>query len=235
MIKIGCYVDAGVSGKRNDDRAAVCGTVLKEGYFTCSRENGVIAAVFDGVGGEAFGNVAAETAARCFAGSDGLRQNEESLRELILDVNRLIIDKQQRDSRFRGMASTASGIYLENDSCLIYNVGDSKVFRYSGGFLQQMTVDDSMGGHVISKWLGMQGLDVNVQRKQFGRGDLFVVCSDGVSDTLSFEEWENILSGYVNREIQTETALRALVKKAIENGSPDNCTVMIVDPFYEDK
>ncbi len=230
MITVSCYIDAGAGGKQNDDRAAVCGTVLKEGYYTCDRKDGVLTAVLDGVGGEAFGYYAATIAAHCVAGGDGMTQTEQTLREIVLECNRRILEKQKADGRFREMASTVSGLYLKDGKCFLFNVGDSKVFRYSGGFMKQLTADDSLGGHVLSKWLGKSGLDLTVDEKPFGDEDIFIVCSDGVSDTLSFDEWEAALKDYVDGKTNTEDLLRGLVRKAIVNGSEDNCTVILVDP-----
>ncbi|MBQ1502732.1 MAG: hypothetical protein IIZ35_01910, partial [Clostridia bacterium] len=71
---------------------------------------------------------------------------------------------------------------------------------------------------------------LTVDEKPFGDEDIFIVCSDGVSDTLSFDEWEAALKDYVEGKTNTEDLLRGLVRKAIANGSEDNCTVILVDP-----
>ena len=232
MIRISCYIDAGARAgeKQNDDRAAVCGTVLKEGFYTCCRPDAALFAVCDGVGGEAFGYAAAEAAAGCVAAEDGKDMDGEDLRQMILSANRAVLDIQKKAPEMSEMATTVSGLYLTGTECLCFNVGDSRVYRFLGGFLKQMTEDDKLGGHVLSKWVGMPGLEPSVRiLPPPVPGCVYVACSDGVSDTLSFEEWESSLKEYADGSLSAEDLCRSLVEKAIANGSEDNCTLIIAE------
>ena len=229
MIKTVCYINPGVrTDHTNDDRAVIANMTVEEGLVEHIAENAVLIAVFDGVGGEQFGYEAAQTGADMFAHANGSDWTIATVTDKILEINDKIIEMQSSDMDHMGMSSTISGIFIKSHDCIVFNVGDSKVFRYRGNFIRQLTEDDSEGGHVITKWLGMDKLlpKVNEYIDRVRPGDIFLVCSDGVSDFISHDEFEQQLYS-LGRECEISDICKKIVNIAIENGSMDNCTVIV--------
>lgn len=81
MYEVACVVDAGAERLKNDDRAVVDGRVIDAGAYSASVQQ-VLAAVCDGVGGEAFGDEAAQLTASCFP----VFQMDQSMQELLLNT-----------------------------------------------------------------------------------------------------------------------------------------------------
>ena len=239
MFRVVCIVDEGIERNGNDDRAVVCRAVVCDGFYEEETKT-VLAAVCDGVGGEAFGGKAAEIAVTHFSLLLDLNVTEEIIRSAINEVNTLIVNAQKEDKAYARMASTIAGIYLNGDDYIAFNVGDSKVFRYRPPYIAQLSTDHSLvedlkelgldakpgQEHVITRYLGGQYSTPEIVD---GKGksldcDVYLVCSDGISDVLSEIDLEELFS----QPIPDGELCRKLVDMAIFKGSTDNLSAIII-------
>lgn len=200
------------------------------------------AVICDGVGGEAFGEVAARLAAEKMAllqkpyRWDGIQKQLEA-------ANKEILSKQKANPQYAGMATTIAGVAFEEDVCTVYHIGDSRVYAYHGN-LEQITSDHSgvhfmlsmnpkmhqssiteAQRHIILYCLGREEdhHHASVCQESFKTNDMLVISSDGLHDVLTLDDIQRILT---NSECLYEKC-RALCDLAIEKGSQDNISVIV--------
>lgn len=127
---------------------------------------------------------------------------------------------------------------LTGEHAVIGHVGDSRVYRLRDGALAQMTVDHSMAAqleasgikpdanfawrHVVTRALGTQTAEPEVQSAAIACGDVFLLCSDGLSEVLDHARIAELLAA------PAEAACCALVDAAYAAGSRDNITAVVV-------
>ena len=216
--------------KRNEDFAgAVFGTELPQ------PRRDVVAAIADGIGGAKGGRVAAETAVRGFL--DGFCDLPETMEvrraaARVLDaLNGWIYSQAQRDSKLAGMGCTFTALVLRGRVAHVLHVGDTRAYRLSGDRLTCLTTDhvrdDGTGrSHVLTRALGVETeLRLDYATQPMARHDRFLLCSDGVHGFLSAKAIADILR---ERSASEDTA-RALVTAALQSGSTDNCTALVLD------
>jgi serine/threonine protein phosphatase PrpC len=152
------------------------------------------------------------------------------------------------DGTDRGAGSTVSGLVLvEHEGLphwLVFNVGDSRVYRHDGSYLEQLTVDHSLGQELIDRGkMARKDLatyaDRNVITRAIGaadstadswllpvtNGERILICSDGLSSEVEDEAIRAILT----MSGRPEAAAAALVRTAKQNGGRDNITVVVLD------
>jgi serine/threonine protein phosphatase PrpC len=136
------------------------------------------------------------------------------------------------------MGSTVAVLRFTTEHAIIGHVGDSRVYRMRAGRVDQLTVDHSLANqliaagmspgadfawrHVVTRALGTSSGVPDVMRAHVERGDVFLVCSDGLSEVLSPERIAELLSA------PAEIACRALVDAAYAAGSRDNISAIVV-------
>lgn len=175
-----------------------------------------------------------------------LSEEENRLLTGIRIANRHIIERSQRARECHGMGTTIVGALFSplKQKMFIGHVGDSRAYRVRGGMISQLTRDHSLVNdyllampelsdeqkselpkNVITRALGMQDhVTVDLQSDDSEAGDLYVLCSDGLSGMIGDEE---ILS--VSSETDDlQEACRRLVALANEHGGEDNITAVIV-------
>jgi serine/threonine protein phosphatase PrpC len=137
------------------------------------------------------------------------------------------------------MGSTVVALHVDAGGATIAHVGDSRAYRFRDGALEAMTVDHSLraqaaarGGHVggrfgnlLTRALGIAPeVEVEVRREPVRPGDLFLLCSDGLSNMVEEDRIAQILRGNPS----LEGASGQLVTEAIRNGGRDNVSVVLV-------
>ncbi len=214
-------------------------------------------AIADGMGGAQAGEVASRLAAAVLnEGShvdlegDGL--GETRLAELIQEANRRVFQRSNEDAAASGMGTTMTVALVDGDAgtVAIGHVGDSRAYRVRAGALEQLTEDHSLVNEllksgrlspeealshpqrsVITRAIGTEpDVDVDTFTVDAQPGDLFLLCSDGLTDMITDEE----ILGLVERsdgkqgrsERDLESAARRLVEAANRSGGGDNITVV---------
>jgi serine/threonine protein phosphatase PrpC len=195
----------------------------------------VVAAIADGIGGAKGGCVAAETAVRGFL--DGFCDLPETMEvrraaARVLDaLNGWIYSQAQRDSKLAGMGCTFTALVLRGRVAHVLHVGDTRAYRLSGDRLTCLTTDhvrdDGSGrSHVLTRALGVETeLRLDYATQPMARHDRFLLCSDGVHGFLSAKAIADIL----RERSASEDSARALVTAALQSGSTDNCTALVLD------
>ena len=201
-------------------------------------------AVADGMGGAQAGEVASRMAVEAFERADESgAAPEELLRRTAQEANREIFDLAQGDSSRSGMGTTLTAALLHGDEISFGHVGDSRAYVFREGKLKQITNDHSLveelrrqgkltrdqaAEHpqrsVITRALGPEpNVDVDTMTFSARPGDVFLLCSDGLTTMLEDEDVAAILA----RESDLHKAARRLVRAANERGGRDNITVVL--------
>lgn len=202
--------------------------------------------VADGMGAHAAGELASKLAVDNISHTYFKHRElypPRALRQSIRDANAAIHAKGQSSPGFQGMGTTCSCLVLLPQGALVAHIGDSRVYRLRGNKLEQLTFDHSLvwemaaAGHipeedvppfipknVITRSLGPHP-SVNIDLEgpfDVVAGDVFLICSDGLSGQVSDEEL-GVLLGCLS----PEEAAQTLVDVANLRGGPDNISVIV--------
>jgi PPM family protein phosphatase len=201
-------------------------------------------AVADGMGGAQAGEVASRLAASALEGedSDGL-QGLERIDALIQEANRRIYDRASTDPAASGMGTTMTVALVEEMTVAIGHVGDSRAYLVRDEQMEQLTDDHSLVNELLkSGRLSAEEAHVHPQRSVITRavgtdpdvdvdgftieaeeGDVFLLCSDGLTDMVSDEEILELV--HAHRD-DLDKAVKALVTAANRGGGEDNITAV---------
>jgi PPM family protein phosphatase len=155
-----------------------------------------------------------------------------------------LIHQQGRDPQYQGMGATFTGLGVTPGAADIIQVGDSRAYLVRGGMIYQVTKDQSLVQQLIdAKQISAEEAEThtlkNVILQALGaqneiypvsarvkpcRGDVFLLCSDGLSNKVTAAEMQEIVIGKMD---QLQNACAELVKVANENGGEDNITVVL--------
>ena len=187
--------------------------------------------VFDGMGGEECGEVAAYIAAKNAASVRPGKQPLDDLASYCLKTNEDICKYTQQHG-ISSMGTTAAMLAFDKDGITLCNIGDSKILRFSKDGPEQISFD-----HVavcpfgkkppLSQNLGIPPTEMIID-PYFARGtyrdkDTYVICSDGLTDMLSPETIEKIL----NAAPEPEAAALELLRMSLIKGGKDNVTFIL--------
>jgi protein phosphatase len=201
-------------------------------------------AVADGMGGARGGEVASGIVVETLNGGmpDGVPP-EAGLAELTREANHRIHQRATADAERAGMGTTLTAAYVGDGEVAFAHVGDSRAYRFRDGKLEQLTNDHSLVGELVRRGkLTPQQAEEHPQRSVITRalgpeasvqvdsfsvgaqpGDVFLLCSDGLTSMVTVETMEDIL-----READSlDAAGRRLIDAANEEGGRDNITVVL--------
>jgi protein phosphatase len=202
-------------------------------------------AVADGMGGAQAGEVASAAAVAQL--DEGLPEGggsvEARLAELVAGANERVHALSQADVEKAGMGTTLTVVYLGEDDLAVAHVGDSRLYHLRDGKLEQATDDHSLVGElvrrgqlspeeaedhpqrsIITRALGPEGeVDVDHHTIAVNDGDVFLLCSDGLTSMISDDEIGEIVA---NGKSLEKTG-KALVKAANQAGGRDNISVVL--------
>jgi protein phosphatase len=225
-----------------------------EDAFQCCREQGIFV-VCDGMGGAAAGEIASRMAAEsvskalCRTGErpplDG-EGIEVAMIAAIEDANRKIFERSQLDSGYQGMGTTIVMAYVTEDGAHVAHVGDSRCYLWRQGRLDLLTQDHSLVSeqirlgqlspeeaetspyrNVITRALGTEAsVMAEYRRLQLEKGDLILLCSDGLTRELSDASIASLVEQAAGGDL--EQVCRKLVNRAKEAGGRDNITCVLV-------
>ena len=204
-------------------------------------------AVADGMGGAQAGELASGLAAAALRDeASELSGGEQRVDDLIQEANRRIYQRQSEDASASGMGTTMTVALVEDGRVAIGHVGDSRAYLIRDRKLEQLTEDHSLvaelvrsgklspeeaEGHpqrsVITRALGTDpDVDVDTFSVETKPGDLFLLCSDGLTSMVGDEA---ILREVERNREDLGAAAKALVRAANKGGGEDNITVV----FFE--
>ena len=206
----------------------------------------LIAAVFDGMGGHAAGEVASSISIEAL--DTWTRELADAPQNVLVDAffnaNAQVISATEKDRKLRGMGATLVAAIFYHDHFITANIGDSRLYLVSENEMRQVTFDHSYvqelvrrgfltaeearthpRKNVITRCIGTEtAFEPDVFYTRWNPKDLVLLCSDGLCDVLTEADMLEI--------IQTETDLDSLCKKladtAYERGSADNISLILV-------
>lgn len=210
-------------------------------------------ALADGMGGHNAGEVAAQEAIiNLSEGIEKLSLTQPwSLQPLISQIQRAVCSANtwvyhlsQNHSSFNGMGTTLSCFLIHKESLLFAHVGDSRLYRYREEKLIQLTEDHSLRAqllkkgklkpeeahtfpqkNIVTKAVGTTKKVVpDVGTTSIQTGDIYFLCSDGLTDLLSDPEIEPIFKSHTC----IEEISQKLIRSALEKGGKDNITIVMV-------
>jgi serine/threonine protein phosphatase PrpC len=216
--------------KANEDFAgALSGAELPE-----PRQE-VIAAIADGIGGAKGGRIAAETAVRGFL--DGFCDLPETMEvqrvgaRIVSALNGWINTMGRQDPKLAGMGCTFTALVLRGRVAHLLHVGDTRAYRLSGDRLTCLSTDHVRPGaqgrsHTLNRALGVETeVRLDYATQPMALHDRFLLCSDGVHGFLTDQSIADIL----RERSAPEDSAAALVAAALQFGSTDNCTALVLD------
>lgn len=232
-FRFAAKTDVGKVRKKNDDSAYV-------GRF--------LAALGDGMGGHAGGNVASATAILGLAPLDHNQHTDAALDlvDEIQNANLLMNEIVKTSPELAGMGTTLTALLIDGDTIQFAHIGDSRAYRLRADIFEQVSLDHTFvqrlvdegrllpeqakthpHRNVIARVLGDSDAspEVDLATLDVELGERWLLCSDGLTDVVSLEEIEHYVRSIESLEELTEV----LVQRTLDGGSPDNVTVAVVD------
>ncbi len=232
--------DIGQKRKNNEDAYLINRVEI---YENGKKRVFYVLAVADGMGGHAAGEVASGMAVERLTAAPltYLAGDVEGIRKIIEFVNKKVHQKSEEMNK--KMGTTLVAALIEGTRGYIFNVGDSRAYLFREGKLRRITRDHSVVQELLDRGLiteeeAMTHPDRNVitmaigtkdhvnpdtYAVTFSRGDILMLCSDGVHDLLSDEEIEGIMK----ERTRLSDIAGEIVKRANEKGGKDNITVVL--------
>ncbi|WP_320041768.1 Stp1/IreP family PP2C-type Ser/Thr phosphatase [uncultured Desulfobacter sp.] len=228
--------DQGLKRKNNEDAVLV-------------NEHNGFCLVADGIGGAMGGDVAsrifADTAQDVFAKADSLNESTyTTIQRVFLNANEYILNYAGNHPDCEGMGCTAELFAIEDGRYVLGHIGDSRTYRMRNNELKQLTKDHSLVQeqldqglikpedvsthalkNVILRAVGIKkNPAVDIIRGNLFSGDIFLLCSDGLTDLVDQE----ILKQYILSPLPFEQKAEALIQEANNRGGKDNISVVLV-------
>jgi serine/threonine protein phosphatase PrpC len=208
----------------------------------CARADLGLFVVADGMGGyeggEVASRVAVETIEDVVASARGHVETGYEVAAATQIANARICERRQ--GALAQMGSTVAMLRLDGRNAVIGHVGDSRVYRLRDAALEQMTIDHSLWAqlvaagaevperedfaykHVVTRALGTPSGEPDVRVEAARTGDVFLLCSDGLSEVLAPARIAELLA------LPAKAACHALVDEAYAAGSRDNISAIVV-------
>ncbi len=226
----------GLSREGNEDAGVIASTII---------------AVADGMGGHAGGEVASSIAIReiarlaeTFRTTDlDTDSREDLLLNVIFDIDNEIIERTEQNEALAGMGTTLTALYLADEKAHILHVGDSRCYSWDTKkkLLRQISVDHTVMQELIDQGrltpaeahdhpqrslltqalVGDSGVDPLLQVVPAKIGEKFLLCSDGLSSTLTDQEMSKIIA-----TSSDDGVVDALLAATLTAGAPDNVTII---------
>lgn len=233
MFNYCAYTQKGSGHKVNEDRIIVDGRVLTQTHCSGSTVKSFFAAVCDGVGGVSGGDLAADMVAKSLVRFNNCDYvTPATFGHHLRVVNSYIALKQKENMKYSNMASTVAGISISNNKYVLFNLGDTRIYKYHDGKLSKITRDHiAQGGlerdhNIITRYLGGYGNACcpSYNKGNSENGSLFLLCSDGVYKGQTEDEIKRILGN----DCTLEEKEKAILELSLQNGSTDDMSLVIV-------
>lgn len=186
--------------------------------------------IFDGMGGEECGEVASYIAARDASAMEVGKDPLTAFSQFCQKANTDICNYASENG-ISAMGTTAAMLAFTTKGITLCNIGDSKIFRFCNGLLEQISEDHLAVAAFgvkppLSQNLGIPPteliIDPYLAQGFYSPGDIYLICSDGLTDMVTTEEITGILCAKPADEATGE-----LLNKALENGGRDNISIIL--------
>jgi protein phosphatase len=237
MVKVGGYSEAGIRESNQDAFSSKNPMLASELKY-----KGIVACIADGVSCSSNAQQASHTSVTEFVQDYYCTPDSWSVKksagQVLHSLNRWLYQHgSQQELRHNGSVTTFSSVIFKSTAAYLFHVGDSRIYRLRDGELTQLTRDHIQGQygkrHFLVRALGMDiNLDIDYQKEDLQKGDLFLLTSDGIHDWLSHSELTQSLLPLTHLDTlnsaQLEASTQQLADKAITAGSNDNLSALAV-------
>lgn len=229
----------------NEDRVLVDGQILDMTSLDGDLILPTIVAICDGCGGYDGGDIAAQTVLEVLSYEvPEALEDINYLAQVLNNCIQAVSEKKAEMPLYSKMCTTVAGCVFLNNSIVIFHSGDSRVYRYDGWGLARMTIDHSAvqqmidigqiteeealispNRNVITQCIGAScpPPKIYVANTAIAPGEKFLLCSDGLWESVFAEQIKEILS----RDIPLNEIVNILIETALKQGSDDNISVCI--------
>ncbi|OCH16085.1 hypothetical protein A6E05_17715 [Aliivibrio sp. 1S165] len=233
VLRVGGY---STQGKRENNQDAF---IVKQALLSEQQFKGHVACIADGVSCSDKGQQASHTAVTQFVDdyfstpdSWGVKQAATSI---LSTINSWLYQQQKNNELLHnGWLTTFSSVIIKSNTAHIFHVGDSRVYLYRNKKLQQITKDHQRQGikhhQYLTRALGMDShIEVDYQSIALEQGDKFILTTDGIHDVLNEHQLSVELVTIAEKKRPLESISSHLCSLAIEKGSLDNCSSLLID------
>ncbi len=188
--------------------------------------------IFDGMGGEECGEIAAYIASKAASTIEIGEEAASDLSQFCHETNAEICEYAALHE-VSAMGTTTAMLVFAKKEVVLCNIGDSKIFRLCDGALEQISKDHVAASAFgvkppLSQNLGIPPNELMIEpylaKGAYNDGDVYLICSDGLTDMVSFTEITEVL---VSKPI--EEAATLLLDKTLANGGKDNITIILCE------
>ena len=246
VIEAACGCNKGRIRKNNEDNFFFDGKCLEAendglknpAYIDSPMKRGLCYAVFDGMGGENFGEIASFAAARKMQQTertlgDYLISEKKYLNRLSVSLNEAVLQAKREQCTDR-MGTTMVALYFSGRYVYVCNIGDSRAYRLRDEEFLQISEDhvEHRPGREhkkapLTQHLGIDPEDMLIEpyiaKGEVKKGDMYLLCSDGLTDMLSNLE----ISCLMHDSECVDECVERLIQAALEKGGRDNITVIV--------
>jgi len=223
-----------------------------------------LAVLADGMGGHRGGEVASAITVSTILNSlaamrkrlqnsnqpqtDSYRPPSLAVKDAITQANTNVFNSSRENPQYRGMGTTVVVLLFHNDHFTVGHVGDSRLYRYRDGELEQLTIDHSLtqelldngfytaeqaehslNKHLVTRAIGIdESVEVDLREDQTRTGDIFLLCSDGVSDMIDDQRIRTIIR---DNDDDLERIANELILASNRAGGNDNISVILARPL----
>ncbi len=240
-IDYSCGCTMGTVRKNNEDNYCCdskirldlqnCDDIFFDGRIS-SKANDTFA-VFDGMGGEACGEIASFIAANNCA--DFLK-DKHSYKEYIYELSTILNQRILEETNARSlviMGSTAAMIQFYKTEIYILNVGDSRIYKLTGDKLSLISKDHVIEGFngksPLTNFLGMPNgeFDPYIAKGSYKLDDIFILCTDGITDMIQEDTLKATITQMLSEDASLIDINRRIIELAKQNGGIDNATLIL--------
>ena len=201
----------------------------------------LVFAVFDGMGGESKGEEAARISSEIFS------SEYKELEELVVPGKEFLcvccekanvaVNQYRRDKQLSAMGTTVAAIYFFQNEVIACNIGDSKIFRIRDKKMLQISEDhtdekimSAMGIQkkpVLLQYIGIpdteMAIEPSISKGEIETGDIYILCSDGVTDVMDGKELYEIASRF-----EADEAVKQILAAVECKNGTDNATIIVI-------
>jgi serine/threonine protein phosphatase PrpC len=233
QLEVTAFTHQGRVRDSNEDSITVAGWVSDVAMSGLRRSRHeltepVLCAVADGMGGHAAGEIASRYAIKRLAAEPFADSEASAVAGVLAAINAELYQTMAADRSLRGMGTTVAGLLLSAARVLWFNVGDSRVYRYRDGSLQQVSTDHVPPGErssIITQSLGgapaFTAIEPDIDADDLAVPSRWLVCSDGLTDMVGDADIARCL------EDQDEESARKLFEAAMVAGGMDNISLIL--------
>ena len=228
-FNIAAFTNRGTVRTINQDRILVNGTLIENGTLSLEQQSSCVCFVADGVGGNKRGEFASQFVL------DALKKelcgDFDELTKRLRKINSDLIETSKKDVSIEGTATTLTGLYIDSDKFFVINVGDSELWLLRQNMFSKHTTDqaaDEMPNSPIISYFGgsddNMSPEIGISLDSSEDNDCYLLCSDGLFKSLSFEEVKSVL-----QEPNSVTEkINILMERSLSKGAPDNISVILM-------